>query len=1512
MKRAFVITVLFSFLPLAFLAAEASGGSPCGNSINPPFLATGVKPNILIILDNSNSMDEDFYGNAVGSYSPASKTVVAKEALQNLVIDLQGKANVGIMTYSLPDDIVAMQIHNAMPFASYNPNSYCANPPQACVTYCMNPSDTVAAAACDAGCPPNASKYCFNSTGVSNGQTCSQTSDCTAPYNARCSTLGQTYTSFTGQLFTHNDGTQTNFTDLIITNYAPTTDPNSTRARYCGLAYPKTQMWQYYDQSTGFTTSVYYNQTDPFYDWGDDGTLFGYAGSDSPWGIPYNPAENAGNGYVYCPNKQGTSDSWNGYSGSCAYYMFEPTDSDWALGFYNWGQAMPWYWVGPTWFSWSQGSGNPQGYLHVPVGDLTQHCLNSAGASNGQACSVTADCQTAPYTASCSSPQFNNVYNILNPNANNPAGYMSCPSGAMNTCPYIVNASNTPTAGTLNTAYQYFKGSYPGQSSPITSSCQKNYIIYATDGLPSTFMDGSQPTPDPTVISSLMQQVIGQLTNLNTTGVTLPVGGTTPFSIKTYVLGMGLTTDAKAKLDQMAVAGGTATPAGHAYYADNPTQFVEALDTIITDLLGRVAAGSSISILSEGQTQNGANMMQGVFYPSKYFGTSSVNWPGYLYNYWFYNGATTSNIREDTVHDYILQLNEDYVLSFDFSTTAGLSVDRYWDQAGTGSGSVWIDNVQLDALTPLWEAGKMLFQTSPASRHILTPGSSATGLVSFDTSNATLTTPGSSPLGNPSITPSTFDPCLQASSSNPNWQTLTLQNLINYVRGTDIINNFCSNGTSFNNTPCHSNSDCTTSPYTTCATLNSCRNRTVGLCSSGTAFSNTPCNSNGDCATAPYNTCRQNVWKMGDIVYSTPQVQADYKYCFDGASFSTQLCSQNSDCATGASCQKKQSVVFVGANDGMLHAFQTGVLTNQGLNSSAGQVEALTGIPTSSMGQELWAFIPKNSLPYLRCLAVPPPNSCHLYYNDLSPYITTMNQKSCSNDLSQSCTQNSDCTSPGLCTVNPRTILIGGMRLGGGSISTVSYCLNSAGAAGSQTCSQNSDCTTAPYNSSCSSPNYYVNAPPDTCSNLSSPSYSSPQLLWPNPTQYSPASCTGLSSYYALDITDAQNPILLWEFSHPLLGYSYSGPAVIHKWANPQTLSGDQYYVMFLSGPTKPTDASSIQDVQAFVLTLNANLGIQNMYYKDFGATTENGFGGRLFTPGLDVNGDGYTDFVLFGYGNSQSGNANGWQGGLGKINTNNTDPSLAMDPANWTYDITTYANIATLPITARVTTEQCFNSLYLYAGTGRYFFPQDNYGPSGNAGLNSLMGFPFTCDQYNNNCTSITSLNASNNITTECSNTNINTQALANSLGQGWVNTLDPGYTDATGSYLNERLVTDPTVSSGDVVYFTTSEPTSDPCGYGGHSRVWGLNCATGGQITQSCGTTYTVPAAGQTGTLYLQTSTGAIYQITAASSFTESSTGNRTTQWYTGMPPETAPPVVQSPSSTPPSGQLIQWIER
>lgn len=95
---------------------------------------TQANPNVLIILDNSNSMDEDFYGNAVGSFSPSSKTVVGKNALRNIIDSLKDKLRVGLMTYNI-SGVSAYQLHNSTYFASYDPRSYCPNPPLECVKY---------------------------------------------------------------------------------------------------------------------------------------------------------------------------------------------------------------------------------------------------------------------------------------------------------------------------------------------------------------------------------------------------------------------------------------------------------------------------------------------------------------------------------------------------------------------------------------------------------------------------------------------------------------------------------------------------------------------------------------------------------------------------------------------------------------------------------------------------------------------------------------------------------------------------------------------------------------------------------------------------------------------------------------------------------------------------------------------------------------------------------------------------------------------------------------------------------------------------------------------------------------------------------------------------------------------------------------------------------------------------------------------------------------------------------
>ena len=161
--------------------------------------------------------------------------------------------------------------------------------------------------------------------------------------------------------------------------------------------------------------------------------------------------------------------------------------------------------------------------------------------------------------------------------------------------------------------------------------------------------------------------------------------------------------------------------------------------------------------------------------------------------------------------------------------------------------------------------------------------------------------------------------------------------------------------------------------------------------------------------------------------------------------------------------QQKESIIFVGANDGMLHAFKTGILTTSGMNPTNHQVETFTKIPTRIWARNCGRSYPQNSLPYLRCLRVPPASSCHLYYNDLSPYVTTM----VSNGVT-------------------KTVLIGGMRLGGGTVqasSAANYCFNSSGVSNGATCESKTFCQ-SPYNSSCC-PHIPQNIPADTCSGAS-------------------------------------------------------------------------------------------------------------------------------------------------------------------------------------------------------------------------------------------------------------------------------------------------------------------------------------------------------------------------------------------------------------------------------------------
>ncbi len=104
-------------------------------------------------------------------------------------------------------------------------------------------------------------------------------------------------------------------------------------------------------------------------------------------------------------------------------------------------------------------------------------------------------------------------------------------------------------------------------------------------------------------------------------------------------------------------------------------------------------------------------------------------------------------------------------------------------------------------------------------------------------------------------------------------------------------------------------------------------------------------------------------WKLGDIIHSTPSVSSDktlnfYHLRYGDATYRAYI--QTTD------YKNRPSISYVGANDGMLHAFRVGTVLNQPEKNQPAKLQnAPNDTGTDKIGREEWAFIPKNALPYL-------------------------------------------------------------------------------------------------------------------------------------------------------------------------------------------------------------------------------------------------------------------------------------------------------------------------------------------------------------------------------------------------------------------------------------------------------------------------------------------------------------------------------------------------------------------
>ncbi|MDW8002216.1 MAG: PilC/PilY family type IV pilus protein [Deltaproteobacteria bacterium] len=561
---------------------------------------------------------------------------------------------------------------------------------------------------------------------------------------------------------------------------------------------------------------------------------------------------------------------------------------------------------------------------------------------------------------------------------------------------------------------------------------------------------------------------------------------------------------------------------------------------------------------------------------------------------------------------------------------------------------------------------------------------------------------------------------------------------------------------------------------------------------------------------------RTSIWRLGDIVNSTPRIQSfnpinsyhlapplgynDWTYY----EFVT------------AETYKRRAVAYVGANDGMLHAFYIGNLRQDWPGRVSFEKAYLEG---SELGKELWAFIPRNALPYLKYLL--DEDYCHIYYVDSSPYLV---EASINGNPESPKTKESW-----------RTILIGGMGLGGATRNYGAAC---------------TECIKTPI---------------------------------PN---------IGFSSYFALDVTDPENPQFLWEFSDPELGLTTSGPAIVRQGEG--TKNG-RWFVIFVSGPTGPIDRNynqflgrSDQSLKIFILDLRTGTLLRKI---DTGISSA--FGGSLYNSTVDTdrhdpNSSGFykDDAIYLGFTKCEMGSCT--KGGVLRILTNES-----QNPADWTVSIL-IDNVG--PVTASVAKlqDRRNGALWLYFGTGRYFYRRgaevdDPGNPADDSTRRRIFGVREPCylpakNDLISGCSLSVSFSALKN-QTENPSENIGTHI-------GWYVNLDP----PTGEDLQERVITDPLATPTGTVFFTTFKPSSDICKIGGSTYLWALKYDTGGS------------PGFLKGKAILQVSTGEIKEVNLSTFFSEKA-GRRGTA-VTGMPPKGQGLTILVPP--PPQRKILHIKER
>lgn len=808
--------------------------------------------------------------------------------------------------------------------------------------------------------------------------------------------------------------------------------------------------------------------------------------------------------------------------------------------------------------------------------------------------------------------------------------------------------------------------------------------------------------------------------------------------------------DTAAKWDKFVNATGASGPDGTPddyFYVTNPAQLVSSLQRAFSQIVAKVASGTAAAVVANAAQGSGAvyqafyePVHQELISPSR-----QARWLGTLQALFF---GPDGNLYEDNGGMNAGKLvASDSRIDFVYDTAANVTKFNRTPDAGPGS-----NPHDLSDLKPIWNARKTL--ATPATGVSVPQRAYSTG----DTSKRYIFTwidsngdgvPTTSEIHD--FTTAAVIPAdefyfnLVNSSAAPTAATTEATNIVEWTRGED---------------------------------LTGYRNRTLAYnITDGTAGAATQ--------------------RLGDIIDSTPSIVATPTQAFD-----LLYGDQSYGVYRNVNACRRQ-VVMVGANDGMLHAFNAGFynVAGQAFSTTLNTTGCGTGSSGSTndyaLGEEIWAYVPQNLIPHLTWLTMDPPATngyTHVYYVDGTPRIFDVNLPSVINHTCAGLINSVsvDCSHWGTIAVVP-------FRLGGGDI-------------------------TVDIKGDGSVMRHYH------------------------------------SGYIVMDVTDPEvPPKLIAEITLPAGQLATSSPTVatIRK---PDAGSGDpnSWFLVVGSGPDTRGTVSSDTTASVNIYDLN-NIGgydstgvtVPTKNIPISGAT--NSFLGDLVAS--DWNLDFQAEGVYFG--TQQTTASANFNGGMFKLQTHSAGtgaPDTTL--ASWqVYPMFAAASLANKSISIRPTLTLDDNSTpYVFVGTGRLFASAD----LGTTTQQSIFGFKDKSETLSHptGCSGDTAcvLDSASALLTGCSVqldgtltgacgsessgttfTKLTADATNNCLGatpptpcyDGWELDLTTPVAGDTHSG-SERVVSSQTVLGGQL-FTTTYVPNTSLCGAIGQSYLYSQDYRTG-----------------------------------------------------------------------------------